>query len=160
MAFQGFPYADQEEVGAKNRLLSFEVTLFGSTTLASTTGFTNAPVGVQVWTQATSATAPSAANFASLVSSATPTVIGIYVLDGRATKLNNVIIDANSIQSASMTASSITWKGATTSAALGTKSTGVSSDGNLAFQVSCTGVDLDAAAINHKFTVTVDYDVL
>ncbi len=160
MAFQGFPYADEEELGVKNRLLTFEVTLFGSTTLASTTGFTNAPVGVQVWTQATSATAPSDANFASLVSSATPTVIGLYVLDGRATKLNNVIIDANSIQSASMTAAVITWKGASTSASLGTKTTGVTTTGNLAFQVSCTAVDLDSAALNHKFTVTVDYDVL
>ncbi len=156
MAFQGFAYADQEELGVKNRLLSFEVTLFGSTTLASTTGYTNAPVGVQVWSQATSATAPTDANFASLVSSATPTVIGLYVLDGRATKLNSVTIDAGSIQSASMTATVITRKGVTGSPA----STGVTTSGNLAFQVSCTGVDLDAAAINHKFTVTVDYDVL
>ncbi len=160
MAFQGFPYSDQEEVGVKNRQLSFEVTLFGSATLASTTGFTNAPVGVQVWTQATSATAPSAANFASLVSNATPTVIGIYVLDGRAVKLNEVSVDANSIQSASMTAGAVTWKGATTSAALGTKSTGISSDGNVAFQISCTTLKLTADALNHKFTVHVDYDVL
>ncbi len=160
MAFQGFPYADQEALGVKNRTLSFEVTLFGSVTLASTTGYTNSPVGIEVWTQATSATAPSAANFASLVSNATPTVIGLYLLSGRATKLNAVSIDANSIQSASMTASAITWKGATTTAALGTKSTGVSSDGNLAFQVSCTGVDLDAATIQHKFTCVVNYDIL
>ena len=160
MAFQGFPYADSEALGVKNRLLTFEVTLFGSTTLASTTGFTNAPVGVQVWTQATSATAPTDANFASLASNVAPSVIGLYVLDGRAVKLNNVIIDANSIQSASMTATVITWKGATTAAALGTKSTGVTTTGNLAFQVSCTTVDLDAAALNHKFTVTVDYDIL
>lgn len=156
MAFQGFPYADQEELGVKNRSYSFEVTLFGSTTLASTTGYANAPVGVQVWTQATSATAPSEANFASLVSSATPTVIGLYCLDGRAVKLNSVTIDAGSIQSASMTATVITRKGITGTPA----STGVTALGHLAFQVSCTGVDLDAAAINHKFTVNVNYDVL
>ena len=156
MAFQGFPYADEEEVGVKNRSLSFKVTLFGSTTLGSTTGYTNAPVGIQVWTQATSATAPSAANFASLVSSGTPTVVGIYLLDGRATKLNKVTIDALSIQSASMTASVITWKGITGTPA----STGITSDGNVAFQVSCTGLDLDAAALNHSFTCCVDYDVL
>lgn len=159
MAFQGFAYSDQEELGVKNRQLSFEVTLFGSTTLASTTGFSNAPVGVQVWTQATSATAPSTANFASLLSSATPTVIGIYVKDGKAVKLNNVTILAATIQSASMTAGVVTFKGATTTAALGTISTGVDSLGNLAFQVSCTGVDLDAAAINHKFSCVVNYDV-
>lgn len=156
MAFQGFPYADQEEVAVKNRTLTFEVTLFGSTTLASTTGFTNCPVGVQVWTQATSATAPSEANFASLVSSATPTVIGLYVLDGRAVKLNSFTIDVGSIVSASMTATVITRKGITASPA----STGVTTGGNLAVQVSCTGVDLDAAAINHKFTCVVNYDVL
>lgn len=159
MAFQGFPYADQEEVGVKNRRLCFEVTLVGSTTLGSTSGFTNAPVGVQVWSQATSATAPSAANFASLVSNATPTVIGLYVLDGRATKLNNVTLLAASIQSASMTAGVVTFKGAATSAALGTISTGVSSDGNLAFQVSCTTLKLTADALNHKFTCCVDYDI-
>lgn len=64
MAYQGFPYADEEEVAVKNRRLSFEVTLIGSTTLAACLGFTNAPVGIEVWTQASSATAPSAANFA------------------------------------------------------------------------------------------------
>lgn len=159
MAFQGFPYADQEELGVKNRQLSFEVTLFGSTTLASTTGYTNAPVGVQVWTQATSATAPSAANFASLLSSATPTVIGIYLLDGQAKKLNNVTLLAATIQSASMTAGVVTFKGEQTAAALGTISTGITSDGNVAFQVSCTGLDLDSAALNHKFTCVVNYDV-
>lgn len=160
MAYQGYPYADQEEVAVKNRKLTFEVTLVGSTTLGSTNGYTNAAVGVQVWSQATSATAPSAANFASLVSNATPTVIGIYVLDGRAAKLNNVAINALSIFSPSMTASTITWKGATATAALGGSSTGITSDGNVAFQVSCTGLKLTDAANTHKFTCTVEYDLV
>lgn len=162
MAYQGFPYSDQEEVAVKNQKLTFEVTLVGSTTLGSTSGYTNAPVGVQVWSQASSATAPSDANFASLVSNATPTVIGLYLKDPRGIKrLVSVTVPTAGIFSPSMTAGVVTYKAATATAALGGSSTGVTTAGTAtAFQISCTGLKLTDAANTHKFSVQVEYDLI
>lgn len=158
MSDQGFSQAQNEQRAVKNKSLAIEVTLLGSTTLAACLGYSNAPEGVTVWTQASSATAPSNANFASLVSNATPTVIGVYVNSGRAVKVNRCAVDANTIFSASMTAGVVTLKG--DAATLGSNRTGITADNNIALQVSCTGVDQDAAPINHKFTLELDYDVL
>lgn len=157
MSDQGFVYSQNEEVAVKNKRLAVEITLIGSTTLDACLGYSNSADGVQVWTQATSATAPSDANFASLVSTATPTVIGLYVLSGQAVKVNRAAVDSNTIFSASMTAGVVTLKGA--AASLGSNRTGITTSNNIALQVSCTGVDQDAAAINHKFTIEIDYDV-
>ncbi len=152
MSDQGFASPEVEQLAIKRHSLSFKVSLFGSTTEASITGACQGTPGVRLWLSSQSATAPSDANFASLISSATPTVLGIYITDGRAVRLHGVTVPVNSIRSASMTN-----KGAVSAI---TGNTGVTSAGNLAFQVSCTTLDLDAAALNHEFSVEVTYDVL
>ncbi len=157
MSDQGFASPEVEQLAIKRHSLSFKVSLFGSTTEASITGACQGTPGVRLWLSSQSATAPSDANFASLISSATPTVLGIYITDGRAVRLHGVTVPVNSIRSASMTAGVVTNKGAVSAI---TGNTGVTSAGNLAFQVSCTTLDLDAAALNHEFSVEVTYDVL
>ena len=160
MSDQGFAASQNEQRAAKAKSLAIEVTLIGSTTTAACLGFSNSPDGVTVYTEATSATAPSTANFSGLQSAATPTVIGLYIQNGGlAKKVNRAAVDALTIFSASMTAGVITLKGATAATGYGTNGTGVDSAGNIALQVSCTGVDQNAASINHKFTIEVDYDV-
>jgi hypothetical protein len=157
MAFQGFASPAVENLAAKNKSISFRVTIVGSTTEASITASTDANDGIRVWLSSQSATAPSNANFASLISSATPTVIGLYLTDGRAAKLKGVVVEVNSIRSASMTAGVVTNKGATSAIA---GNTGVTSDGNLAFQIACTTLKATDAANTHQFDVTCSYDVL
>jgi hypothetical protein len=157
MSDQGFVQSQNEERAVKAKALAIEVTLVGSTTTAACLGFSNSPDGVTVYTEATSATAPSNANFSGLASAATPTVIGLLVNSGRIKKINRAAVDANTIFSASMTAGVVTLKG--DSATLGSNRTGVTDDGNGALQVSCTGLDLNAASLNHKFTIEIDYDV-
>lgn len=157
MSDQGFVYSQNEQRAVKSKTLAIEITLLGSTTLAACLGATNSPDGVQVYTQASSATAPSDANFASLVSNATPTVVGIYVLSGIAKKVNRCAVDANTIFSGSMTAGVVTLKGA--AASLGSNRTGITTDKNIALQVSCTTLKQNADNTNHKFTVELDYDV-
>lgn len=157
MSDQGFVYSQNEQRAVKSHSLPIQVTLIGSTTASACLGYSNSADGVQVYTEASSLSAPSAANFASLLSSATPTVIGVYIQSGRATKINRVAVDANTIFSASMTAGVITLKGAT--ASLGSNRTGITSANDIAFQVSCTTLKLTAAGQNHQFTVEVDYDV-
>lgn len=158
MAYQGFGTPELENKAGKNHKLSFKVTLYGSTTEASITANSDCGPGARVWLSSQSASAPSAANFSGLTSASSPTVIGMVIdCDGRASKLHGVTIPVNSIRSASMTAGVVTNKGAT-SAISG--NTGVTSDGDLAFQISCTNLDLDAAALNHEFTVEVNFDVL
>lgn len=156
MAFQGFSTPAIEQQAAKNKTVSFKVNLYGSTTEASITASTSANDGIQVWLSSASASAPSNANFSGLTSGTAPSIIGIYVTDGQATKLHGVTVPTNSIKSASMTAGVVTNKGATHAI---TGNSGVTDDGNLAFQISCTTLDLDAAAINHEFTVELNYDV-
>lgn len=157
MANQGFSTPALEQQAVMNHRLSFKVKLIGNTTAASVTGGTTANDGARVWLESNSTSAPSNANFSGLQSSATPTVIGIYIEDGKAVRLHGVTVPVNSIRSASMTAGVITNKGAT-SAISG--NTGITSDGNIAFQISCTGMDVNAAAIDHEFTVEVAYDQL
>lgn len=157
MSDQGFSQAGNEQRAAKQKTLAVEVTLLGSTTTAACLGYTDSPDGVQIWLEATSATAPSDANFSGLQSAATPTVIGLYVVSGVAKKVNRAAVDANTIFSASMTAGVVTFKGA--AATLGSNRTGITTDKNIALQVSCTGVDQNADNINHKFTIELDYDV-
>lgn len=157
MSDQGFTQSQNEQRAAKAKSLAIEVTLLGSTTTAACLGYSNSPDGVQVYTQASSATAPSDANFASLLSTATPTVIGLYINSGVATKVNRCAVDANTIFSGSMTAGVITLKGA--AATLGSNRTGITTAGNIALQVSCTTLKQNADNTNHKFTVEIDYDV-
>jgi hypothetical protein len=157
MADQGFATPAIEQQAIMNARLSFKVKLIGNTTAASVTAGTTANDGIRVWLEAASLSAPTNANFSGLQSSATPTVIGIYIEDGHAIRLGGVTVPVNSIRSASMTAGVITNTGET-SAISG--STGVTDDGNLAFQVSCTGLDVNAAAIDHEFNVEVTYDRL
>ena len=159
MSDQGFSQSQNEQRAAKAKSLAIEVTLIGSTTTAACLGYTNSPDGVQIWLEATSATAPSNANFSGLQSAATPTVIGLYVLSGQAVKVNRCAVDAGTIFSASMTAGVVTLKGDTAATGYGSNRTGITDDNNIALQVSCTGVDQNAASINHKFTVELDYDV-
>lgn len=172
MSNQGFGAPGLEQTAAKNHRLSFQVVLQGNTTLASTTAAAFGPgADVQVWTQVNSATAPADANFASLVSNATPTVIGIYIPcapfvtlgtttspAGNAVRLHQVTVDANSIRSASMTAAVVTYKGSV-SAITGNEGVTASS-GAIAFQLSCTTLKLTDAANTHRFSVNVDYDVI
>ncbi len=158
MSVQGFATPAIEQISIKNHRLTFTVTVVGNTTEASVTASTNANNGITVWLSSASLTAPSNANFASLVSSATPTVIGIYLTDGRAVRLNRAAVETPSIQSASMTAGVVTFKGA--AASLGTGRTGVTSDNNIAFQISCTTLLATAAALSHQFSVDLEYDVL
>ncbi len=162
MSDQGFATPSAEGVAIKNKSLRFQVTLYGSTTLGSITAVTTGTPGIQVWTQTSSATAPSTANFASLLSSATPTVLGIYITDTRAVRVNKATVDAACILSASMTAGVVTLKGALATVATNTSSqrTGVDSLGNIAFQVSCTTLKLTDFANTHQFSVDVEYDVL
>lgn len=172
MSNQGFGAPGLEQTAAKNHRLSFQVVLQGNTTLASTTVAAFGPgADVQVWTQVNSATAPADANFAGLVSNASPTIIGIYIPcapavtlgtsttpNGNAVRLHQVTIDSQSIRSASMTAGVVTYKGSV-SAITGNEGTTATS-GAIAFQISCTNLLLTAAALNHRFSVNVDYDVI
>ncbi len=157
MAYQGFYTPAVENLAAKNKKLSFRVTIVGSVTEGSVTASTDANDAVRIWLSSQSATAPSNANFASLISSATPTVIGVYITDGRAAKLKGVAVQVNSIRSASMTAAVVTNKGATSAIA---GNTGVTSDNNLAFQLACTTLKATDAANTHSFDVECNFDVL
>lgn len=155
MSNQGFATPAIEQQAIMNARLSFKVKLIGNTTAASVTAGTTANDGISVWLEAASLSAPTDANFSGLQSSATPTVIGIYIEDGSAIRLGGVTVPVNSIRSASMTAGVITDKGVASAIA---GSTGVTTSQNLAFQVSCTGLDVNAAAIDHEFNVEVTYD--
>lgn len=169
----GSPWPQLEDIGVHMKRLTLKVSLVGSTTAGSVTGSTDGGLGAVVYTEAQSLTAPSDANFASLLNSATPTVIGIYLSDqagvlaggltstplGRIKQVNQIVVDANSIQSGSMTAGVVTWKGLAAAISGGGR-LGVTSNGNLAFQISCTGLKLTAAALNHTFQVVIDYSVL
>jgi len=157
MSDQGFASPEVEQVAIKRHALTFKVTIVGSTTEGSVTGACQGSPGIRLWLSSQSATAPSNANFASLISSATPTVVGVYITDGRAARLHGVSVPVNSIRSASMTAGVVTNKGATSAIA---GNTGVTSDGNLAFQVACTTLKATDAANTHEFTCEVTYDVL
>lgn len=160
MANQGFTQVSLEEVAVKNKRLAVQVILRGSTTAAGITAMTSGSPGFAVYTEQSSLTAPSDANFASLLSTATPTVIGLYVLDGYAVRMNRVSVDTAAVLSASMTSGSVTYKGATQTLASGSGRTGVTSGGNLAFQVQCLGLKLTDSSNIHNFSVDVEYDVL
>lgn len=158
MGDQGFATPAIEQAGTKNKRLTLFVTLNGNTTAASITGSTNAQNGAALYLAAASLTAPTDANFASLTSTSAPVVFGVYInADGRATRLNNVVVPTPAIRSPSMTAGVITFKGAV-SAISG--NTGVTTSGNLAFQVSCTTLDLDAQIQTHTFPIDIEFDVL
>ncbi len=164
MSNQGFATPAVEQLAIKNKQLKFKVYLAGSTTEGSITASTTGTSGVRVWLSSQSATAPSTANFASLTSGTAPSIIGIYIdcggtstVAGQAKRLHGVTVPVNAIRSASMTAGVVTNKGVVDAIA---GSTGVDSLGNIAFQISCTTLDLDAAAINHEFSVEVGYDAV
>lgn len=158
MSDQGWATSGLEKMSIKRKAFSLKVKLFGSTTEGSITAtILNCPdAGARVFLSSQSATAPSDANFASLTSGTAPSVIGIYMSVTDARYLHDVTVPTNSIKSASMTAGVVTNKGATHDI---TGNTGVTSSKNIAFQISCTTLDLDAAAINHEFDVIGSYDV-
>lgn len=155
MADQGFGKPAIEQQAVMNKTLSFKVKIVGSTAIASITAGTTANDGIRVWLENNSASAPTDANFSGLTLSVAPTVIGVYVNVGDAIRLGGVTVPVNSIRSASMTAGVVTNKGATS---LISGNTGVTASNNLAFQVSCTTLDCDAAALTHEFNVELTYD--
>lgn len=157
MADQAFATPAIEQVSVKNKRLSFRVTLNGNTTAASITGASQAQNGIAVWLAAASLTAPTDANFTGLTSTAAPSVIGFYLTDTQAVRVHEIDVPANMINSASMTAGVVTKRGAASAI---TGNTGVTTTGNVAFQVSCTTLDLDAQTANHEFSVNVSYDVI
>lgn len=157
MADQGFGNPQLEQLAGKNKRLSLLITLKGNTVAASIAGFSDANVGAQVWLAAQSLTAPADAAFTSLTSTTAPNVLGVYITDGQAKTFKGASVPVASIRSASMTAGVVTAAGATSAIA---GKTGITTGGNVAFQVSCTTLDLDAATLDHSFTVDVAYDVL
>jgi hypothetical protein len=164
MADQGFATPALEQIAVKNKTLKFKVNLYGSTTEGSITASTTGNDGVRVWLSSQSATAPASANFAGLTSGTAPSVIGVYIdcggtadVAGQAKRLHGVTVPVNSIRSASMTAGVVTNRGVASAIA---GSTGIDSLGNIAFTISCTTLDLDAAALNHEFTVEVGFDAV
>jgi len=161
MADQGFSSPQLEQRAIKNKSIQFVVRIVGNATVASVTAVTDcigagSPTfgGARVILSSGSLTAPPNAFFSGLTSGASPTVVGIYVGDGRAIRLNRAEIIASSIQSASMTAGVVTKRGAA-SAISG--STGITSNGDIAFTASLTALQ-DTVALTHEFTVQVDYD--
>jgi len=158
MADQGWAYPGLEKMNIKRKQFALKIKISGSTTEGSITAqILNSPdAGARVWLSSQSLSAPSDANFASLTSAAAPSVIGVYLTVGDARYLHEVVVPTNTIKSASMTAGVITNKGATHAI---TGNTGVTSNKNLAFQVSCTTADFDAAAIDHEFDVFGSYSV-
>lgn len=160
MADQGFSSPGLEAMAIKRKHLSLKVVLYGSTTEGSiTAAVTNCPDNTaRIYLSSQSLTAPSGTNYASLTSTAAPTVIGVFLDVGDAKRLHGVTVPANTIKSPTMTAGVITNKGAV-SAIYASGYSGVTADKDLAFQVSCTTLDLDAAAVNHEFSIEVEYDV-
>lgn len=156
MADQGFASPAAEQVAIKNHSLSFRVFVSGSTTAASITATTEAQVGIAVYTALLSATAPSDANFGTLQDTTAPATHGFYIqCGGRAVKLKGVTVPVNSIRSASMTAGVVTNAGAASAIA---GKTGITSGGNVAFQIACTTLDLDAQTADHQYDVEVTFD--
>lgn len=155
MANQGFSQTSNEQQAIMNKRLSFKIKIVGSATEANVKAVCTNNPGFRVWLSSQSATAPSNANFSGLTSAATPSVIGVYGYVADALRLHGVSVPTNSIKSASITAVVITNKGATD---LISGNSGVTADNNIAFQCSLTGGDLDAAAIDHEFTVDLCYD--
>lgn len=164
MADQGFFNPQLEQAAAKNKRISFVVTLNGNASVASATGTTNANIGAQVFLTSGSLTAPTNANFAGLTSTATPSIIGVYLPVGDAKKLGGVTVPVNSIRSASMTAGVVTNKGAVSAIAGNTgiclPSVTTFTQGNdLAFQIALTSAALNVT-LTHEFVVDVEYDVV
>lgn len=155
MADQGWASPGLEKLNIKRKAFSLKVSIRGSTTEGSITAeILNSPdAGARIWLSSQSATAPSDANFASLLSAGSPTIIGVYLTVGDARYLHDVTVPVNSIRSASMTAGVITNKGATSAIA---GNSGVTSGKNLAFQVSCTVLQANLA-LNHEFDVIGSY---
>lgn len=158
MSDQGYLSPQLEQLAGKNRKLNLLVTLKGNTSAASIAGFTDANVGAQVWLASASLTAPTDATFTGLVSTTAPAVIGIYITDPQARVFKGATVPVSSIRSPSMTAGVVTATGLTSAIA---GKTGIASltNGNVAFTISCTTLDLDAQTSDHTFAVDVEYDV-
>lgn len=158
MSTNGFATPSLEQVAIKNKSLSFRVFLSGNTTAANIVATTEAQVGVAVYTSLLSLTAPADANFSGLLDITAPAVQGFYIqCGGRAVALKSVSVQTNTIRSAAMTGAVVTNAGAA-SPIVG--KTGVTTGGNIAFQIACTALDLDAASVNHQYDVDVTFDQL
>ncbi len=156
MAEQGWATPGLEKISIKRKAIALKVAIYGSTTEGSITAqiLNSQDVGARVWLSSQSATAPADANFASLLSAGSPTIIGLYLTVGDAKYLHGAAVPVNSIKSASMTAGVITNKGATHAI---TGNTGVTSGLNIALQVSCTTLQANLA-LNHEFNVDLVYE--
>ena len=131
--------------------LQAQITIKGSATLANINGYSDRPDGVIVYVETVSNTAPtvtedSGANLGTLESETAPCLIGVLVMDGKFAKfLDCTVVN---ISSASMTAATISKKGASSS--------GVTASGNLAFVISGTNLDIDAGgSVDHTFDIIV-----
>ncbi len=156
MANTGWATPGLDSIGIKRKALALKVFITGSTTEGSITAYIkNAEDnGARIWLSSQSLTAPADANFASLLSAGSPTVIGLYLTVGDAKYLHGASVPVNSIKSASMTAGVITNKGATHAI---TGNTGVTSSNNIALQVSCTVLQANLA-LNHEFNIDLVYE--
>ena len=97
--------------------------------------------------------ADTGANFPTLDSNAAPSTFGVVVYVQDAARILRVETLPLTISSAQMTA------GVTALANLyGASNTGVTASKNLAFVVSCTGLDLDSAIQNHVFDLMIHYE--
>lgn len=152
------PYNKNESLNqmqTKRRYGAFVGTLNGSATLASITTSTDVgAAGAKIYCETVSGVQPTitedtGANFATLDSEAAPAIVGVLVrcADAKAMVAKPRI---TVVSSASMTAGVTTLAGASTS--------GVTASKNLAFTISCTGLDLDAGTATHTFLVEYWYD--
>lgn len=126
------------------------ITVYGNTVVASITAGTNV-TGVIPYVEAAGQPTPvdSGANFGTLESGADPSTVGILALTGTASRIIDIYVPTQGIVSAVMTTGAITKKG--------DSSTGVTASGNIAFVVSCAGLQIDAAITNHSFPVVIQY---
>lgn len=133
------------------RRFAAKITLVGSTVLTNLNAYSdNSAVIPYVEINGVQPTpADSDANFGTLDSNAAPSTTGILVLCQDAVELISATVPPESIVSGSMTAGVTTRKGGAL--------IGSTTSYNLAYVVSCTGLDLDSAIANHSFWVNHAY---
>lgn len=126
------------------------IDLYGASEAGSVAAGTNV-TGVIPYVATLSQPTPvdSGANFGTLDSTADPTTIGVLALTGFAKRIVDIYVPNQGITSASMTAGAITKCGAS--------NTGITASGNIAFVVSCVGLDLDSAIVTHSFPIVIKY---
>jgi len=149
-----------EQARLKRQYITTLVTVAGSATLGSVLISTDLGSAVQPYWEASTGVQPTVtadlgANFTTLNSEAAPSSMGILVACGDARKL--VAVRATVVSSATMTAGVATFAGASTSGVTAALSTAVNGGQNVAFSVSCTGLNFNLAATS-TFLLEVWYD--